>query len=88
VEERRILYNTNLLVSPRLRHLGFIRPFVDICIRGAAEDGYYLAFDVSESREFLVDFLFRASYDYGYPVEKELLGRQHYYIFKPLIAGS
>lgn len=79
-----ILYITNSFLSPRLRNLGLARLFLDVCVRPVTEDGYHLAFDVCEGREFLVDFFTKLLDEAGHPVETELLGRQQYYIFKPL----
>jgi hypothetical protein len=86
-ERSGILYVTNSFLSPRLRNLGLIQLFVDVVIRPVAEDGYHVAFDVCERREFMVEFFTKALDRAGYPVETELLGRQQYYIFKPLNAG-
>ena len=86
-ERHDILYVTCSFLSPRLRNLGLIQLFVDVCVRPLAEDGYHVAFDVCEGREFMVEFFTKALDRAGYPVETELLGRQQYYICKPLNAG-
>ena len=86
-EQGRVMYLTNLLVSPRLRHLGFIRPFIDVCVRALKDDRYLLGFDVCDERLFMVDFLEAALREAGYPVKRELLGRQHYYVLRPVREG-
>ncbi len=83
-EEGRIMYLTNLLLSPHLRHLGFVRPFIEVCVRALKEERYFLGFDVCDSRRFMADFLPEALKEAGYPVERELLGRQHYFLLKPV----
>ena len=84
VKDGRFWYLTCMFVSKELRHLGFARLIVRAAVDAIWEKKYTLALDVSESREFLPDILVEMSKELGFPIEKQLLGSQSYYAFRPL----
>lgn len=84
LEEGRLYYITCFYVSPHLRHVGFLRLFAKACVIAVHERDYVLAGDVSDSRFWAADIIPRLAEEFGYPVEKLLLGSQSYFAFVKL----
>lgn len=82
VAEGRFWYIPCLFMSPRLRNVGLVRMLIKATIDAIRERGYIIAFDVSDSRLFLPEFLVRQAEQEGFPLEKLLLGTQSYFAFQ------
>jgi hypothetical protein len=82
VEEGRFWYITCLCVSPKLQHLGFIKPMVSVSLKSIRELGYIFGGDASDARLFLIDFIKKMGEDVGVPLEIKKLGSQEYITFR------
>ena len=83
VEAGRFWYTTCLFISPRVRNVGFVNQMVRAFIDSVWSDNNgVVALDVSDSRQFIPDFIIKLLDDAGSPVEKVFLGSQSYYALR------